>query len=92
MFLSGEHYNCHPHIVNKDGSGLRKLADRGGYRGVVEVLKHPDFHSESSDVPAWAPDEQIYVPPTYLTGPLLFAIVDGRGETRYAETFAIRTV
>jgi Tol biopolymer transport system component len=58
MFLSGEHYNCHPHIVKKDGTGLRKLADRGGYRGVVEVLKHPDFHSESSDVPVWAPDSQ----------------------------------
>jgi Tol biopolymer transport system component len=58
MFLSGEHYNCHPHIVRKDGTGLRKLADRGGYRGVVEVLRHPDFHSESSDVPVWAPDSQ----------------------------------
>ena len=56
MFVSGEHYNCHPHIVKKDGSGLRKLADRGGYRGVVEVLKHPDFHSESSDIPVWSPD------------------------------------
>ncbi|MFM8584169.1 MAG: hypothetical protein ACKOFW_22145 [Planctomycetaceae bacterium] len=56
LFVSGEHYNCHPHIVSKDGTGLRKLADRGGYRGVVERLKHPDFHSESSDVPAWAAD------------------------------------
>jgi len=58
MFLSGEHYNCHPHIVRKDGTGLRKLADRGGYRGVVEVLRHPDFHSESSDVPVWSPDSK----------------------------------
>ncbi|MFM7152483.1 MAG: TolB family protein, partial [Gemmataceae bacterium] len=56
LFVSGEHYNCHPHIVKKDGTGLRKLADRGGYRGVVEVLKHPDFHSESSDVPVWSAD------------------------------------
>ena len=56
MFVSGEHYNCHPHVVKRDGSGLRKLADRGGYRGVVEVLKHPDFHSESSDVPVWSKD------------------------------------
>jgi len=54
LFVSGEHYNCHPHVVKKDGTGLRKLADRGGYRGVVERLKHPDFHSESSDVPIWA--------------------------------------
>ena len=54
LFVSGEHYNCHPHIAKKDGSGLRKLADRNGYRGVVQVLKHPDFHSESSDLPVWS--------------------------------------
>ncbi|MCU0873683.1 MAG: hypothetical protein MUE50_15205 [Pirellulaceae bacterium] len=58
LFVSGEHYNCHPHVVKKDGTGLRKLADRDGYRGVVERLKHPDFHSESSDVPVWARDGQ----------------------------------
>ncbi|MBL6705197.1 MAG: PD40 domain-containing protein [Planctomycetaceae bacterium] len=58
MFVSGEHYNCHPHIVRQDGAGLKKLADRGGYRGVVERLKHPDFHSESSDVPVWSPDSR----------------------------------
>lgn len=58
MFVSGEHYNCHPYVVRKDGSELRKLADRGGYRGVVERLKHPDFHSESSDVPVWSADGQ----------------------------------
>ena len=58
MFLSGEHYNCHPTIVQRDGKGLRKLADRGGYRGVVERLKHPDFHSESSDVPVWGRDSK----------------------------------
>ena len=56
LFVSGEHYNCHPHIVKRDGSGLRKVADRGGYRGVVEVLKHPDFHSQSSDLPVWSAD------------------------------------
>ena len=32
LFLSGEHYNCHPHVVRADGSELRNLADRGGYR------------------------------------------------------------
>lgn len=58
LFVSGEHYNCHPHVVKKDGTGLKKLADRGGYRGVVEVLKHPDFHSESSDIPLWSRDGQ----------------------------------
>jgi TolB protein len=54
VFLAGEHYNCHPWIVRPDGSGLRKLADRGGYRGVVEFLDVPDFHGGSSDVPVWS--------------------------------------
>jgi hypothetical protein len=56
LFVSGEHYDCHPHLVRKDGSRLTKLADRGGYRGVVERLIHPDFHSESSDIPVWSSD------------------------------------
>lgn len=56
LFLSGEHYNCHPYLVRADGSGLRKLADRGGYRGVIEFLDVPDFHGGSSDVPVWSAD------------------------------------
>lgn len=56
LFVSGEHYNCHPYLVKSDGTALIKLADRGGYRGVVERLKHPDFHSESSDIPVWSAD------------------------------------
>jgi len=57
-FLAGDHYKCDPHLVAADGSGLRKLADRGPYRGVVEVLDTPDFHSESSDVPVWSADSR----------------------------------
>jgi hypothetical protein len=56
MFLSGEHYNCHPHVVKADGTGLRKLADRQGYTGVMQFLDVPDFHQGSSDVPAWSAD------------------------------------
>jgi Tol biopolymer transport system component len=56
LFLSGEHYNCHPHLVRADGTGLRKLADRGGYRGVVEFLDVADFHGGSSDYPVWSAD------------------------------------
>jgi Tol biopolymer transport system component len=56
LFLAGEHYDCHPYVVRADGSGLRKLADRGGYKGVVEFLDVPDFHGGSSDVPAWSAD------------------------------------
>ncbi len=58
MFVSGEHYNCHPYVVKRNGTGLKKLADRGGYRGVMERLKYPDFHSESSDLPVWARDSK----------------------------------
>ena len=58
LFLAGEHYDCHPYVVRPDGSGLRKLASRNGYKGVVEFLDVPDFHGGSSDVPAWAADGQ----------------------------------
>ncbi len=58
MFVSGEHYNCHPYIVQADGNGLRKLADRNGYRGVTEFLDVPDFHGGSSDIPVWAIDSK----------------------------------
>jgi Tol biopolymer transport system component len=56
LFLAGEHENCHPYVADADGTGLRKLADRNGYRGVVEFLDVPDFHSGSSDIPAWSAD------------------------------------
>ncbi len=56
LFVAGEHYNCHPYVVAADGTGLRKLADRGGYRGVIEFLDVPDFHGGSSDIPAWSAD------------------------------------
>ena len=58
LFVSGEHYNCHPHIVRADGTGLTKLADRGGYRGVIEFLDVPDYHGGSSDIPVWSIDSQ----------------------------------
>ncbi len=57
-FVSGEHYNCHPHVVQADGTGLKKLADRNGYRGVTEFLDVPDFHGGSSDIPVWSTDSQ----------------------------------
>lgn len=56
LFLSGEHYDCHPYVVRPDGSGLKKLASRNGYRGVIEFLDVPDFHGGSSDIPVWASD------------------------------------
>ncbi|QJX00668.1 TolB-like translocation protein [Frigoriglobus tundricola] len=56
LFLSGEHYNCHPHVVRPDGTGLKKLADRGGYKGTIEFLDGADFHGGSSDLPVWSAD------------------------------------
>ena len=58
LFVSGEHYNCHPHIVRSDGTELKKLADRNGYRGVTEFLDVPDFHGGSSDTPVWSMDSE----------------------------------
>jgi TolB protein len=58
LFVSGEHYNCHPHVVRADGTGLKKLASRGGYRGVIEFLDVRDFHGGSSDIPIWSADSQ----------------------------------
>jgi Tol biopolymer transport system component len=56
LFVSGDHYNCHPYVVRSDGSSLRKVADRSGYKGVVEFLDVPDFHGGSSDLPVWSAD------------------------------------
>jgi TolB protein len=80
LFVSGEHYNCHPHIVKNDGTGLCKLADRGGYRGVVETLKFPDFHSESSDLPVWSADSRyvFYTANAEGTIELMRVALDGR--------------
>ena len=44
-------------MAHADGTGLRKLADRGGYRGVIAFLGFvPDLHGGSSDIPAWSTD------------------------------------
>ena len=58
VFLSGEHYDCHPHLVKADGTGLKKLASRNGYAGTIEFLDVPDYHGGSSDYPVWAADSK----------------------------------
>jgi len=58
LFVAGEHYNCHPYVVRRDGTGLRKVGDRGTYRGVVAFLDVPDFHGGSSDTPVWSSDSR----------------------------------
>lgn len=56
LFVSGMHGNCHPYVVKRDGTGLRKIADRHGYQGWIEFLDVDDFHHGSSDVPVWSAD------------------------------------
>jgi TolB protein len=58
VFVSGKHYNSHPHLVKRDGTGLRKLADRGDYQGTILFLDVPDYHQGSSDTPCWSPDSK----------------------------------
>lgn len=56
LFLAGVHGRSNPYLARRDGSGLRQLADLGGYQGWILFLDVPDFHQGSSDVPVWAPD------------------------------------
>src|SRR5262249_39253310 len=58
LFVAGEHYDCHPYVIKADGTGLKKLASRNGYRGVIDVLDVYDFHDGSSDLPVWAADSK----------------------------------
>lgn len=82
LLLSGEHYDCHPHIVRADGTGLRKLADRGGYRGVIEFLDVYDFHGGSSDTPVWSADGKsvIYTARVGSSVEICQVTLDGRQE------------
>tara|TARA_R110002111_G_scaffold262694_1_gene340228 strand:+ start:176616 stop:177803 length:1188 start_codon:yes stop_codon:yes gene_type:complete len=59
LFLSGKHYQCHPYLVRRDGTGLRKLVDLGGYESHILFLDVPDFHQGSSDLPVWSTDGKL---------------------------------
>jgi Tol biopolymer transport system component len=82
LFLAGEHYDCHPHVVRADGAGLKRLASRGGYRGVVEFLDVSDFHGGSSDYPVWSADGKsiFYTAKVDRKVELFRASPDGKGE------------
>jgi Tol biopolymer transport system component len=56
MFVSGVRGRSNPYVVRRNGTGLRKIADLGGYQGWILFLDVPDFHEGSSDVPVWAAD------------------------------------
>ncbi len=57
LFVCGErNTHCNPYLVKADGTGLKLLADRNGYKGAIEFLDVFDFHEGSSDVPVWSAD------------------------------------
>jgi Tol biopolymer transport system component len=82
LFVAGEHYDCHPHVVKADGTGLKKLASRNGYRGVIDYLDVYDFHDGSSDLPVWAPDGQsvFYTAKVGKNVELFRVTLDGKSE------------
>ena len=82
LFVAGEHYDCHPHIVKADGTGLKKLASRNGYRGVIDYLDVYDFHDGSSDLPVWAPDSKsvFYTAKVGSNVELFRVTLDGKSE------------
>lgn len=58
LYISGAHGRSNPHVVRRDGTGLKKLADLNAYEGSILFLDVPDFHQGSSDVPVWSTDGQ----------------------------------
>src|SRR5262249_23424052 len=82
LFVAGEHYDCHPHVIKADGTGLKKLASRNGYRGVIDFLDVYDFHDGSSDLPVWAPDSQsvFYTAKVGSNVELFCVTLDGKSE------------
>lgn len=82
LFVAGEHYDCHPHVLKADGTGLKKLASRNGYRGVIDFLDVYDFHDGSSDLPVWAPDSKsvFYTAKVGRNVELFRAPLDGKPE------------
>src|SRR6516225_3946435 len=82
LFVAGEHYDCHPHVIKADGTGLKKLASRNGYRGVIDFLDVHDFHGGSSDLPVWAPDSMsvFYTAKVGKNVELFRVTLDGKSE------------
>jgi hypothetical protein len=82
LFVAGEHYDCHPHVIKADGTGLKKLASRNGYRGVIDILDVYDFHDGSSDLPVWAADSQsvFYTAKVGSNVELFRVTLDGKSE------------
>ncbi|MFT3880973.1 MAG: hypothetical protein QM703_15085 [Gemmatales bacterium] len=82
LFVSGEHGHCHPYVVKRDGTGLKKLVDRNRYQGWIAFLDVPDYHNGSSDVPVWSADgKSVFYTATVGEAVELFQIgLDGKIE------------
>jgi Tol biopolymer transport system component len=82
LFVAGEHYNCHPHVIKADGTGLKKLASRNGYSGGIDFLDVYDFHEGSSDLPVWARDSKsvFYTARVGKSVELFRVTLDGKSE------------
>jgi TolB protein len=82
LFVAGENYDSHPHVVKADGTGLKKLASRNGYSGGIDYLDVHDFHEGSSDLPVWAPDSKsVYYTAKVGKNVELFRVtLDGKSE------------
>jgi TolB protein len=82
LFVAGQHYDCHPHVIKADGTGLKKLASRNGYRGVIDMLDVYDFHGGSSDLPVWASDSKsvFYTAKVGKNVELFRVTLDGKSE------------
>ncbi|MBN1352804.1 PD40 domain-containing protein [candidate division KSB1 bacterium] len=81
-FVAGVRENCHPYVVRRDGTGMRKIADRGGYQGWILFLDVPDYHEGSSDVPSWSVDSRFlyYTAKVSETVELMRVSLDGKAE------------
>jgi Tol biopolymer transport system component len=87
LFVAGTHYDCHPHVVKADGTGLKKLASRNGFRGAIDYLDVYDFHDGSSDLPVWSRDGRsvFYTAQVGRNVELFRVSLDGKSE-QFTET------
>lgn len=88
MFVSGVRGHSNPFIVRRDGTGLRKLTDLGGYQGWILFLDVPDFHEGSSDLPVWSADGKsvFYTAKVGANVELFEVAVDGQSPCQLTRT------